>query len=589
MSSGAQAARGTTAWAARERLRWVELLRAPATPWLVLAVLVMGTGALLMYETRGTTLWVDEWTWLLHRRGSSLSTLLAAHGGHWSTIPILIYKLLFATAGLRHSWPYRVPMIGEHVLTCALLFVYARQRVGEPLALVAAALILVFGPGWENLLWPFQLTWNTSILAGVAALLALDRRDRAGDIAACVLLIVSLASSGIGVPIVIGAALEILLVRGRAPRQWWVVAVPILIYAVWAVRYQHTNITRDAFTAAPSFVATGLASTFAGLAGLGGSTGIDGPGTLMTWGPFLLLAAIALAGWCLVRVQTVSPRVLSLAAIVLAFWVITAIIRHAFANPYSSRYLYVSAVFIVLLAAELARGTAPGPRLQGSLAVLAAVSIVSNLGALRDAARIFRDQATFTRADLAAVDIARPVLPTGYLLHDIPGWPIVVVPARAYFAATRDLGTPAATPAQLLADPESARETADRELISIHRPTLLPAGGGERLGAAAPVEVAFSGAATTRGACVTFTPSAFTATGSSAGYVSITVPPAGLLLAATGGTMSVGIRRFGYAFEPLGTLASGGRATLVIAPDLSSVPWHVLLTPSGRAAACGLR
>jgi hypothetical protein len=503
-------------------------------------------------------------------------------------IPIAIYKLLFATAGLRHSWPYRGLMIAEHLLTCALIFVYARRRVRPLMALVAAALILLFGAGWEDLIWSFQITWNTSVLAGVGALLALDRRDRIGDASACVLLLISLASSGIGVPILIGAAVEVVWVRRRTPREWWIFALPVALYVAWAIDYQHTIIARHAFVAAPGFVATGLASTFAGLAGLEGSTGLDGPGTLMTWGPFLLLAGIALAAWRLVRLRALAPRVVSLATIVLAFWVITAITRYVFADPYSSRYLYVSGVFTVLLAVELARGTVPARWLQGLIVAGAAAAILSNVGALRDAGRLMRDAGLTTRADLAAADIGRPIVPPGYYLHDIPAWPLVQVPAAAYYSAARELGTPAATAAQLPTLPEPAREAADRELIAIHGLALRPPPPGARPLAPPTLDLASGGAARVQGACVTFTPNAFTASGSPSPYVSITVSTAGLLVEAAGGPTTVSVRRFAYAFQTLGTLAPGGVATLVIAPDLSRRPWHVLLTPTGRATACGL-
>jgi len=588
MSSGTHAARGAIAWAERERLRWAAILRSPAAPWIALAVMVVGTGGVLMYETRGTTLWLDEWTWLLHRRGDTLSTFLASHDGHLSVIPIAIYKLLFATAGLRHSWPYRAVMIAEHLATCALLFVYARRRLSALLALVATGLMLLFGAGWEDLLWSFQITWNTSLLAGVAALLALDRRDRSGDIAASVLLIVSVASSAIGVPILVGATLETVLVRRRAPREWWVVCLPIVLYALWALAYQHTIITRSAFIAAPSFVATGLASTFAGLAGLAGPTGIDGPGTLMSWGPFLLLVAIALAGWRTARLRAVTPRQLSLAAILLVFWAITGVTRYVFADPYSSRYLYVSALFVVLLAVDLMRGAALSRWSEGAIAVLAALAVLSGFGTLQGAAGQMRQIGATTRADLGAAEIGRPVMPQGYILHDIPAWPLVIVPARAYFTAARQVGTPAAGPAQLLTLPEAAREAADRELIAIHQLRLAPGGAGPGSGLAPTIDRVFAGTLQRKGACIEFTPNRFTQSGTSAPYISLTVPAAGLVLDASHGPERIGIRRFGDAFQLLGTLAPQGPAKLVIAPDASSQPWHVQLTPTGGTSACGL-
>lgn len=569
MSSVVDAGRGASLSLARRRGQLLAAARSPAAPWAALAVLVIGTGALLFHETRGTTLWFDEWTWLLHRRGGSLSTFLDSHDGHFSLIPIAIYKLLFATVGIRHSAPYRAVMIPEHLGICVLLSVYARRRVGPVLALVLTALLLLFGPGWENLLWPFQISWNTSLLAGLGALLALDRRDRAGEIAACVLLVVSLASSGLGVPIVIGVVVEALLAR-RPLGAWWVLLAPIALYVLWAIPYQHTVIVRHAFVAAPSFVATGLASTFSGLAGLGRSTGLDRAGTLITWGPSLLIVGILAAAWRVLRVGRLEPRVAGLTATALAFWLITALTRALFANPYSSRYLYVSALFVVLLAAELLRGVPMRWRAEGLVAVLALGAVVSNLGALRDAARLFRDDAVTTRADLGAVEIAKSLAPAGYLLAGLPGYPFVQVYVGQYLAAERSVGTPAAAPAQIAADPESARETADTELARIHAVALRP--GAERVG---------------HGSCVTFAAAAVFPPGAG-GRHDLTLPPGGVRISANGAPVAVGVRRFASSFKPIGTLTGGASATLAIAQDDASQPWHVLLAGDGPVSVCQL-
>lgn len=588
MSSVVDAGRGGKAGVRTMSTPRAIALRTPALAWIVLAALVLATGGLLLHETRGTTLWFDEWTWLLHRRGDSASSFLASHNGHLSLIPVAVYKLLFATVGIRHSAPYRALMIAAHLGCCVLLFVYARRRVGVLLAMVATTLILLFGPGWENLLWAFQITWLTSLGAGIGALLALDRRDRAGDVLACVLLAVALASSGIGVAIMLGLIIEVGLGRRDRPREWWVVGVPLLLYAGWALFYQHTTIVRHAFVAAPSFVATGLASTFSALAGLGGSTGLDWPGSLMTWGPALLVVALGAGAWRVARLRRLEPRVASLTAIVLSFWLLTALTRAVFANPYSSRYLYVSALFVVLLAVELARGTTPGWRVQGLIGILALGAIVSNLGALRDAGRNFRDEAMATRADLGALEIGRPAMPAGYVAQGMPGYPFVVVPAAAYFAATRAVGSPAASPAQIEADPESVREVVDAELIRIHRIGLLAPVPAVRAGVRPVPDSATGGVAQARGACVSFVPGAFTPARSSAG-LAVTVPGRGLVVESSGAPATIGVRRFADVFQSVGTLNPGSPAELLITPDRSPKPWHVQLTGPGHAVVCGLR
>src|SRR5438445_181195 len=165
---------------------------------------MLAAAVLLAHDTRGTTFFQDEWRWILERRGNSLATFLDPHNQHLSLIPVTIYKLLFATVGLRHYWPYRAVVTAAHLACVPLVFVYARPRVGAYLALLAAALILFFGPGWQDILWPFQMAWLIAVAAGVGALLLLDRRDRAGDIGACALLGVALASAGPGLAVAVG-------------------------------------------------------------------------------------------------------------------------------------------------------------------------------------------------------------------------------------------------------------------------------------------------------------------------------------------------------------------------------------------------
>ena len=201
MSSGARSEAGIgLEWLRRPAARLVERIDPVRLVRPALGGALLLTGALLFYITRHTTFWFDEWLWVVHRRGNSLSTYLDPYNEHLSLVPIAIYKLLFATAGIRDYVPYRVLVIAGHLGCCGLLFVYARRRVGAFLALVAAALILVLGPGWQNILWPFQIAWLMSLAAGVGALMLLERADRPGDLSALLLLLLAIASSSIGVP-----------------------------------------------------------------------------------------------------------------------------------------------------------------------------------------------------------------------------------------------------------------------------------------------------------------------------------------------------------------------------------------------------
>src|SRR5262245_65448993 len=112
-----------------------------------------------MYETRGTTLWFDEWIWALEYRDNSLDGFIAPHNGHPTLIPVAIYRLLFATVGIDQSAPYRAVGIAGHLLCVALVFAYAARRASVAVAVVAGTAILFLGPGWQNLIWGLQIRW----------------------------------------------------------------------------------------------------------------------------------------------------------------------------------------------------------------------------------------------------------------------------------------------------------------------------------------------------------------------------------------------------------------------------------------------
>jgi hypothetical protein len=554
--------------------------------WVVLTVLLLAAAAFLYRETRGTTLWFDEWEWALDRRGSDLDTFLEPHNGHLSLVPVAIYKLLFATAGLGDYRPYRALAIVGHLACVALVFVYAYRRVGGAFALLAAAVILFFGPGWQDILWPFQVGWLVSLAAGLGALLMLDRGDRVGDLVACALLGLSLASTSIGIPIALGLAVDVLWGRRRW-RDAWVVAAPVALYALWWLPYHDTStFRRHNLVVAPGFVADAAGGAVAALVGMGGSAFPDAGGTLLAWGRPLAVVAVALLAWRLARLTPIPPRVLALLTIVLSFWTLTAASRAQIAPPISSRYLYVGAVVLVLLGVELARGASlswPAGLLVG---VAAAATILANIGAMRDGGRYLRGTARLTTSDLGALELARPLVRPDYVTRGLPGYPFVVVRARPYFAAEKALGSPAATPAEIARKPEDARRVADTELIAIHQVGLLPSRSGLRPGRKPALDGGDAGVGET-GACIRFQLPGVTAANANSD-LEFTLPPGGVVVTAEGGPATVSVRRFADEFQPAGKLASSATAMLRIGPDRATQPWHVRVAPAGRARVCGI-
>jgi hypothetical protein len=152
--------------------------RASEHPATVLAAAAMvASGVLLLHWLSRLTFWRDEWDFLLHRRSWSIGTFLDPFVEHLLAASILIYKVGVTTLGMDSARPFQVVSVLLFLLSVALLFVYARRRVDEWVALAMILPILFLGPSWDDLLFPFQMALFGSIACGIGALLALERRD----------------------------------------------------------------------------------------------------------------------------------------------------------------------------------------------------------------------------------------------------------------------------------------------------------------------------------------------------------------------------------------------------------------------------
>jgi hypothetical protein len=547
--------------------------------WIALLVLLLAAAPFLYTETRGATFWFDEWEWTIGRRGDDPDALLGPHNSHLSLIPILLYRVINAVFGLDAYGPYRLVVILAHLGCVLLVFLYASRRVGGFVALLAAASLIFLGPAWENILWPFQVGWLISLGAGLGSLLLLDRGDRRGDIAASFLLALALASSGLGLPLALGLAVDILWGR----RRWqdaWIVAVPLALYGVWWLTYQETGLLGEVADV-PAFVVDAASASVSSLAGLAGDPVPRARGTLLTWGRPLAFVAVVLLAWRLVRLRRIPPRVVALLTIVLSFWIATELSRGAFSTAYESRYIYVGALFAVLLAVELARGVSISWPVGVVLGAAVTAAVVSNLIILRDAGEFLRGQGQVTRAVLGAVEIGRPVVKPDHDLG-LPGYPWVHVEAGSYFAAAREDGTPASTASEVATQPWYARREADRELIRIHEVELEENSDDMRLGDRPTVDVVTRGTTANRGACLAFQPS------SDGGELQLTVPADGLLLTSERGRPQVSLRRFADQFHEVGRLPPSGSAILRFSRDRAGRPWHARLAATEPVTVCGL-
>jgi hypothetical protein len=568
----------------RERLRVAQArIREPST--LAVASVLAGLSALalvLLYRKGlGTIFYYDEWNFLMNRRDWTIGTFLEPHNEHLSLVPVAIYKLLFVTVGIEHYAPYRVAVLLVHLLCVALLFLLARRRVGDLLGAIVVLPILFLGTAWQDLLWPFQIGYLASVAAGLGTLLALERRTRAGDILACVLIAVALASSSIGLPVVVLAGVE-LIARREPWRRLWLVAVPFALYLLWSLVYGNPRaapgaeaglvpLLRQNIPDTPGYVASAAAGAFGALTGWG-----------LDWGrPLLIAAAIGIALW-FVSSRPISPRAVAVLAAAAAYWGLAGLFRAQLNLPAESRYLYFGAILLVLLAVEFLRCVRLPGRALVLLGVLAVVFSVSNFGSLQDGARGLQATSAQLAPKLGALELAGPSTDPLYR----PAADIAPdVYAGVYFDTVDELGSPADRPEDIRGRLEHERQGADAVLVQALGVTLEPRAEQPARGSRPLVELVSGGEIVTRPGCVTLQP---TAPGAA---LDVLVPPAGVAISTSGeAAAEARIRQFaaGFPEQVLGTVAPGSWALLRIPSRPGVDAWHLRLNGTEPVSACGL-
>lgn len=442
-------------------MEWVR--RNPATALLGGAIAASIFG--LLWLTKDLTFLQDTWDLLINRRDPSVDSLLEPHNEHIIVIPAALEQLLIRVFGMSDAMPEYVIQTLVLAAAAALLYVYMRRRVGDWLALIGAVLVLFLGPAWEVLLWPFELGFAGSVLFGLAMLLALDRDDRRGDLAAAIFLLVSFGFSSVAIPFAAAAAVDVF--QKRRARGWgraWLFAVPLGVYALWYLGWgsdAETHLSLRNVLTSPRFVADSAAAAVGNLAGLS-DTPLNGPAD-PTWGRPLLIALVVALAYAFLRGRPIPAGFWPIAAAAATNWFLTAFNASEGRAPVSSRYQYMGAILVLLLLANLLRGVRPGRRVLAVVGAFAAIALAANMMYLRDGRDVLMIQSVFTQSDLAAIEIAERTVDPGFWLNsEIAGTTTLVnVQADKYLEAVDDYGSPAYTPAELAAAPEYGRRQAD--------------------------------------------------------------------------------------------------------------------------------
>jgi hypothetical protein len=561
------ALRGTTP-SGRPGVRWWRRRVA----WLAFACMCAAGVAFLMWRGRGNTFFWDEWGWIEFRR-SGLHAVLGSYNQHVEPVPLAVYQLLLSTVGLAHYWVFRLLATLAHLACATAVFVFARRRIGTA-ALLPAAVVVFLGSGWEFILWGVNFGFTASIALGISALIALDIGGRRAELIACGLLIVGLMFSEFAALFSLGIAAE-LGWRDRSLRRAWVWAVPLALYAVWWLGYYEPSTGHVDLAAVPKFIVN-MASSAAG--------GLFGANIYV--GRVVLVLFVALLGWRIARRAALTPRLLALSVTLGSFWLLVALGRAQFGQPWLSRYIYTGAVLMVLIMVESVRGARPNRATVAAVAVLAVLALVGNLRAFNGGESYLGGGSRMVAGELSALQLARATAPPSLVLDPHYAPQIIAGP---YFTAIRAIGSsPADTPRQLLQAPENVRAAADTVLWRADQIQISPIPETARhtlVGQPPAVQRILAGTTAESSSCVVLRPG-----GNGAG-ADLLLPPGGLEIhSQVGSVLQLRVRRFAANFHPLPPvdLVNDEAITIHATGDSRTPPWQLQIASTQPFQACAL-
>jgi hypothetical protein len=216
-----------------------------ATPLIAFSILLIALIPFFAWAGRGEWFEHDDWDYLVLRKAGNLGDLLRPHNGHWETIPVLVYRMIWSVFGLTYR-PFQFASIILSLIGAAIfLVVLLRARIRPWIALIFATLLVLFAPAQSNVaLKVTSITFvGFAVPLGLAQLLLADhdgprdRRDWFGLAAGLAAVLCS--SVAIAMLFVVGVAM--LLKRGWRLALFHVGA-PLLAFAVWFAADGHKDV-----------------------------------------------------------------------------------------------------------------------------------------------------------------------------------------------------------------------------------------------------------------------------------------------------------------------------------------------------------
>jgi hypothetical protein len=569
--------------------------------WVVFGVAALASLVFLGYAGKGQTFKGDEWGYAHRLATESLGSVLfnTGEGKYLLVLPMILYKLAFSTIGVAHYLPYRVAAILLNVAIAGLLLILASRRVGYVIALSGAVLIMFLGSSSEITSTALRIPEQIALLAGLAMLLSLERQTVGRDLAACVLLSVSITSHPMGLAFAAAAAV---LTLSRPTERWrraWIFLIPLVLFGAWYVFLREP--ATDSVTLGhqlrdvPKFEFQELAVIVASITGVFRSPFNGHIEYLTTVAYFLAIATVIGVG---VRAMTTRPSALfwALLAGLLILFAAPAFAPGGLRDPTASRYVLPGVVLLLLLVCEAFAGLRiASARVRLTFVAVAiaifAFSLYSNAKVLHQAAALWGSRGTQVRAELTALDLAGTKVSRLFQPENPAAQPPIPsthsgLSDGQYFDIKSAYGSPAFSPAELASKPVTVRNVADIVLARALDVRLQPTGTLAPAPHATPPRLI---ASTTRvrdrpAGCIRIV------AGDKAASTQLRLPPGGVTLSAAGSRAPVNLAlgrfspSYGYPTRPL---LPGESAALAIPGDFSPVPWRLLVrTPGGSVTVC---
>lgn len=519
----------------------------------------------------------DSFNWILLSAHGSAEALITPYGGHLILTPLLAFRAVLELAGSSYT-AMGVVQIALLLVLSGLVYEYGRRRLGALLALPAAIVILFLGSSSSVLMQPMLgIQFLCALVPGVAGLLALERSDARGDIAACAFFSLAAVGFEMGLAFVIGGAVGIAL-RDDRWRRAWIVGIPFVVYGawrIWAAKYGGSGLQLTNVFWIPAYAVDSLGVVGASLFGL------------FVWPGSGQLTYLKLVGFDLSHVGTglvmlmlevlvaalVIPRLLRRKPLPATFWIALAVVVSLWVEqglalgptrtPGEVRYVFPDTVAFLLLALECARGIRATRFALIAAASLTVVAIFGNLFRFEEGRDILVEYSTGAQATFTALELDGSHMEPGFNpATEAPG---AFVPGRETFIGPSLLATLNAnygrfgyTVPELRAQPDEVRRTADVVAARGMRLKATPGGSGA-LGC-----------------------------GSRVSGHTVRLPTGGAVLTAQHSS-SLRLRRFasGYPVD-LGELPPKVATVVRIPADSAGVPWRLYTPDAGRLSVCPL-